>query len=69
MYKAGRSLAKWRKANDVTQPKLAEAIGVTPIMISRYERGAHRPSPDVMLKIERLTNIAMHEWAMPVKAA
>lgn len=47
----GRRLEFARKARDLTQTKLAEAVGVTQSAISRYEADQDLPAGDVLLAI------------------
>lgn len=46
----GTNLAALRKARGLTQPQLAEALGITPEMLNYYERRATNPSADFIGK-------------------
>ena len=46
----GANLAALRKARGLTQPQLAEALGITPEMLNYYERRATNPSADFIGK-------------------
>jgi transcriptional regulator with XRE-family HTH domain len=46
----GANLAALRKARGLTQPQLAEALGLTPEMLNYYERRATNPSADFIGK-------------------
>jgi DNA-binding transcriptional regulator YiaG len=37
-----QDLIEWRKRNEYTQVKLAEALGVHPMTVSKWERSVHR---------------------------
>lgn len=43
--RAGRRLREARLATGASQVRLAQAIGVTQVDVSRWERGKHMPSP------------------------
>ena len=49
--KLGKNVKKYRKANNLTQEKLAELIGVEVISISYIETGRCFPSPDNLEKV------------------
>ena len=46
----------WRKNLQLNQAKLAEKLGVTSSFISQLETGKKRPSLEMALKIEDLTD-------------
>jgi len=52
----GRDLAKWRKEWGLTQKKLAQALGVDVMTISRWERGVRSIPPHMPLALEALEN-------------
>jgi len=39
------NIVRERRARDLTQRQLADALNVETMLVSRWERGAHRPSP------------------------
>jgi transcriptional regulator with XRE-family HTH domain len=47
----GRNIAARRKQLDMRQDQLAEAIGVEPESISRFERAAHAPALKTLEKL------------------
>jgi transcriptional regulator with XRE-family HTH domain len=48
----GENIRKYRNRLDLTQEELADRIGVTWEMVSRYERGESSP----MNKLEKISN-------------
>jgi transcriptional regulator with XRE-family HTH domain len=48
-------LTDWIKQNDVTRGAFADKIGVTPMALSRYERGERIPEKETMAAIFRET--------------
>jgi transcriptional regulator with XRE-family HTH domain len=51
---APEDLKTWRKKNGYTQPELAQALGVHPVSISRWEHGVRETPPFLQLALERL---------------
>lgn len=47
-------LKTWRKRKGWSQVQLAEALGVHPMTISKWERGVVEPTPYLHLALERL---------------
>ncbi|MBL8113357.1 MAG: helix-turn-helix transcriptional regulator [Acidobacteria bacterium] len=47
----GQRLRSYREKRSLTQQDLAQAIGATVMMISRYERGIHLPTADKAVAI------------------
>ncbi len=45
---------EWRVDNDLTQVKAAEILGVTPLMITRYETGKSVPTKKNYYRFERI---------------
>lgn len=45
----GKAIKAARERKGITQPALASAVGVTPIMISRYERGKYKPRLEILV--------------------
>jgi putative transcriptional regulator len=52
------ALAVWRKTKNLSQQELAAQIGVTRWMVNRIETGKRKPSLDLALRIQELTEIA-----------
>lgn len=50
----GRNIAELRKAHGMTQNEFAEALGVEPITVSRFERGVHLPT---LHRLEQIANM------------
>ncbi len=61
----GRYLTEWRKRWGLTQIKLAQALGVDVMTVSRWERGIQDPTPVLPLALEalehRITKEAGHK--------
>lgn len=49
------TLAEWRVARKLTLRQLGEKVGVSAMSMSRIEKGAQRPSPQLANQIEALT--------------
>jgi len=47
----GGNLRKFRKARGLTEAEVAEAIGISPTTLGRYETGKAMPRADVLLNI------------------
>jgi DNA-binding transcriptional regulator YiaG len=52
----GRDLTDWRKRWGLTQIKLAQALGVDVMTVSRWEREVQAPTPVLPLALEALEN-------------
>ena len=50
----GRDLTEWRKRWGLTQIKLAQALGVDVMTVSRWEREVQVPTPVLPLALEAL---------------
>jgi len=48
-----KTLSNIRRARNITQKVLADAVGVTQRAIANYEAGTRQPSPEVGEKIAR----------------
>ncbi len=57
----GQDLTEWRKRWGLTQIKLAQALGVDVMTISRWERGVQVPTPVLRLALEALEHRIMKE--------
>jgi len=55
----GKRIAEKRKAKDLTQSMLAEAVGVTTAFISQIESGTRKPSYGLMLKISHRLDVPL----------
>ena len=55
------NIAKYRKANAMTQERLAEALGVTCASISKWERGAASPELDKLRAIADYFGVTLDE--------
>ncbi|MFI3254694.1 MAG: helix-turn-helix transcriptional regulator [Eubacteriales bacterium] len=58
MVNMGEKLKNLRKARNLSQSALAEALLVTKSMISAYETSVRMPSYDVLLKISHFFNVS-----------
>ena len=52
----GERLAALRKAHGLTQPKMAEKLGVSPAMLAYYERKATNPTAEFVKKAAEVLN-------------
>ena len=50
----GENIKKYRNRKAMTQVQLAEAVTVTPPMITAYERGTKNPSLQVAFEISKV---------------
>jgi transcriptional regulator with XRE-family HTH domain len=57
--KLGGRIVEFRRAAGLTQEQLAEKVGVTPVTISRLERGVTVPSLATLSKIGEALNAGM----------
>lgn len=64
----GAQLAALRKAHGLTQPQLAQALGVSSAMLTYYERKATNPSAEFVSKAARVLNVSVDDLlGHPVK--
>jgi len=49
-------LSEYRNSANVTLAEIAARVGVTEVSMSRYERGIRRPRPEIIAKIEAVTD-------------
>jgi DNA-binding transcriptional regulator YiaG len=54
MTMKGREITEWRKRWGLTQVKLAQALGVDVMTVSRWERGVQVPTPVLPLALSAL---------------
>jgi transcriptional regulator with XRE-family HTH domain len=57
----GARLAALRKARGLTQPRLAERLGVSPAMLAYYERKATNPTAEFVKKAAEVLNTSVDE--------
>jgi transcriptional regulator with XRE-family HTH domain len=57
----GTQLSALRKARGLTQPQLAEELGITPEMLNYYERRAKNPSADFIAKASAFFGVTADE--------
>jgi len=57
----GAKLSALRKARGLTQPQLAESLGITPEMLNYYERRAKNPSADFIAKASSFFGVTADE--------
>ena len=53
------NLRRIRKSRSMTQTELAERVGVLQKDISRYERGQHAPSIQMLKDIAKVLNVSI----------
>ena len=53
----GEKIKEVRKAHNMTQQELAKKLGVTPSMISQYEKGKRNPKFDTLCDIARAIGV------------
>ena len=51
----GDRLKELRSKNGMTQTRLAQLLNITKSVVSYYERQERMPSPDVLVKLARLS--------------
>jgi transcriptional regulator with XRE-family HTH domain len=61
----GKHLRKIRRAKDLTQEQLAEAVGITPEFLSNLERGVNGPSFDTLQKLADVLEVDVSEFFTP----
>lgn len=61
LVKIGRFIAERRKAQNLTQAKLAEGLGITDRAVSKWERGLSLPDASIMLELCRLLQISVND--------
>ena len=61
LRKIGKFIAERRKAQDITQEKLAEMLDVSDRAVSKWERGICMPSTAVMPELCKILDISVNE--------
>lgn len=59
MFDFGERLKDLRKANNWTQQQLANKIGLSKTVISKYENNIQMPTIDTLVKLAALFNVSM----------
>jgi len=57
----GERLAALRKAHGLTQPKMAEKLGISPAMLAYYERKATNPTAEFISKAAAALNVSVDQ--------
>lgn len=57
----GENIRRLRDAADMTQLELANAIGMDPIGISRWERGKVMPRPETLERVAEVLGVEIGE--------
>ena len=57
----GGRLAALRKARELTQPKMAKLLGITPAMLAYYERKATNPTAEFIQKAATALNVSVDQ--------
>jgi transcriptional regulator with XRE-family HTH domain len=55
-------LQDWMIEHGLTDSDVAEEVGCSRVQVSRVRRSVCKPSPDLAMKLEKLTGIAWHEF-------
>ncbi|MCL6479744.1 MAG: helix-turn-helix domain-containing protein [Peptococcaceae bacterium] len=50
-----------RKSKGISAKRLAEVLGVSKAMVSHYESGRHKPSAEIIIRLERFFGIPAGE--------
>jgi len=61
----GCNIRRWRKFRDIKQDVFAKQIGVSRIMLSRYENGRSKISAETIYKISFHLDISFGELVKP----
>lgn len=57
----GARLAALRKTHGLTQPKMAELLGISPAMLAYYERKATNPTAEFIRKAAAALNVSVDQ--------
>lgn|SRR5690554_5865756 len=63
--KLGHDLYQWRKANKVSQAKVADMLGVDVMTVSRWEAGIHHPQGKKAQAIKMLISAPLRSSLPP----
>ena len=58
-------LVEARKQKEMSQAKVAHAIGVAPVTYGKYEAGDRTPSPDIATAIGAILNVPREKFFWP----
>ena len=61
LVKIGRFIAERRKAQGLTQARLAELLGITDRAVSKWENGKSLPDASIMLELCRILQISVND--------
>ncbi len=61
LVKTGRFIAERRKAQGLTQARLAEMLGITDRAVSKWENGKSLPDSSIMLELCRILRINVND--------
>ena len=59
MFDFGNHLKMVRKSNNLTQKQLADAIGATENGVQNYERGARKPTFDMLIALADALEVSL----------
>ncbi len=66
--KFGTTIRNARMENRLTQEKLAELLGITPVHVKQIEAGTRMPSVEVLYNIAVTLNLSVDDAFFPKKA-
>lgn len=52
-----------------TRDRVAQALGLSPTSVSRICAGTQKPTPEIAVKLEKLTGTPAWDWVKPTEAA
>ena len=64
---ASEKLSAALRPRVMSQSELAEKLGVSPQAVSKWVRGAGKPSLELMARIEELMGIPIKAWTQPTE--
>ena len=59
MLKIAERIKDLRASGNLTQKQIAEAIGVSPVSVQRFEYGTVRPSIDTLIALADFFNVSI----------